>query len=316
LWKSGELFEYWGHEASLIPTEHYPLFRWRMDEAIKWQAMRRLEEEQPGYLEAVHAQVRKRGPIQTRELDQQGERLGQTMWNWSDGKIALEALFLRGLVTTADRPNFVRMYDIPDRVIDRAFLEAPPVARSRAQSQLLVQAARAMGVASATDLGDYYRIKMPEARPLIHRLAETGELVEVEVEGWDKPGYLHPDAVLPREARGTALLSPFDNMIWFRDRVERLWDFHYRIEIYVPEPKRVFGYYVLPFLLDGDLVGRVDVKTDRKEAVLRVKGAFAESGVDRVAVGKALRDELEQVATWQGMSDLVVEPNGDLAPYL
>ena len=173
-----------------------------------------------------------------------------------------------------------------------------------------------MGVATADDLGDYYRIRMPLVRPLVQGLVDRGELVEVEVEGWDKPGYLNPDATLPRSARGTALLSPFDNLIWYRPRAERLWGFHYRIEIYVPEPKRVFGYYVLPFLLDGDLVARVDLKTDRKAGVLRVKGAFAESGADRVAVGRALRHELELVATWLGMGDVEVARNGNLASVL
>jgi hypothetical protein len=173
-----------------------------------------------------------------------------------------------------------------------------------------------MGVATVDDLGDYYRIKMPQARPLVQDLVDRGELVEVAVEGWEKPGYLHPEATLPRSAGGTALLSPFDNLIWCRPRVERLWDFHYRIEIYVPEPKRVYGYYVLPFLLDGDLVARVDLKTDREAGLLRVRGAFAEPGADRAHVGRALRRELELVATWLGMSGVEVAKHGDLAPLL
>jgi len=169
-----------------------------------------------------------------------------------------------------------------------------------------------MGVATADDLGDYYRIRMPVTRPLVQTLVDRGDLIEVDVEGWGKPGYLHPHASLPRSARGTSLLSPFDSLIWHRSRVERLWDFHYRIEIYVPEAKRVYGYYVLPFLLDGDLVARVDLKTDRKAGLLRVRGAFAEPGVDRVSVGRALRQELELVASWLGMDDVVVAKNGDL----
>ena len=169
-----------------------------------------------------------------------------------------------------------------------------------------------MGVATAEDLGDYYRIRMPETRPLVDRMAASGQLVEVEVDGWDKVAYLHPEAKLPRAARGTALLSPFDSLVWCRPRLERLWDFHYRIEIYVPEPKRVYGYYVLPFLMDGNLVGRVDIKTDRQEGVLRVKGAFAEPGVDKVAVGEALRGELERVAAWLSMSKIEVAANGNL----
>jgi uncharacterized protein YcaQ len=157
---------------------------------------------------------------------------------------------------------------------------------------------------------------MPEARPLIERLAATGHLIEVEVEGWSRPAYLHPEATMPRRVEGRALLSPFDNLVWFRERVERMWDFHYRIEIYVPEPKRVYGYYVLPFLLDGDLVARVDLKTDRKAGALLVKGAFAEPDVDRTRVARELRAELETVASWLGLAELKVSRNGDLAPAL
>ncbi len=315
LWRSGELFEYWGHEASLIPVDQYPLFRWRMDQELNWRAMKRLQEQQPGYIDDVLDQVEERGPLRTIELHDPGERQNRTMWNWSHGKLALEVLFLQGKVTTADRPNFNRIYDMTDRVIAQEHLDAPVVSRDESQSALLMQAARLMGLATADDLGDYYRIRMPQARPLVHALAERGELIEVDVEGWEKPGYLHAEAKLPRTARGTALLSPFDSLIWYRPRVERIWDFHYRIEIYVPEPKRVYGYYVLPFLLDGALVGRVDLKTDRQQRRLRVKGAFAEPEADKTYVGRALRQELELVAGWLGMDDVEVTRNGDLAPF-
>ena len=316
LWRSGEMFEYWGHEASLIPSGHHRLFRWQMERGANWKAMTRLQEKEPGYIEDVLNQVRERGPIQTKELDDPGERIGRTMWNWNTGKLALEILFIEGRITCADRPNFTRMYDICDRVIPREHLDAPDMSREEAQTTLLDLAARAMGVASADDLGDYYRIRMPEIRPLVDRMAKSGRLIEVNVEGWDKTGYLHPDAVLPRSASGTALLSPFDNLIWYRPRVERLWNFRYRIEIYVPEPQRIYGYYVLPFMLDGQLVGRVDLKTDRQAGSLRVKGAFAEPNVDKPAVGRALYDELELVANWLGMDDIEIVDNGDLAPHL
>lgn len=316
LWRSGEMFEYWGHVASLLPASHHRLFRWRMDQPLTWRAYANLKANRPGYIDDVLRQVQERGPLRTSELEDTGERLGRTMWNWNDGKVALEALFDMGHVTTADRPGFVRMYDLTDRVIAREHLDAPGLPKEEAQFDLLVTAARAMGVATADDLIDYYRIRGPEGRPLIERLAAAGRLVEAEVEGWEKPGYLDPDATLPRAPRGTALLSPFDNLIWYRDRVERLWDFHYRIEIYVPEPKRIYGYYVLPFLMDGELVARVDLKTDRHAGVLRVKGAFAEPGMDKVAVGRALRDELESVAGWLGMGDLEIARNGDLSTFL
>lgn len=316
LWGSGEMFEYWGHEASLIPADQHRLFRWVMERGANWRAMRRLKEQHPEYLVEVLHQVDERGPIQTRDLEDPGRKQNRAMWDWSHGKLALEVLFMEGKVTTSHRPNFTRMYDLPQRVIPRQHLDAPGLNKEEAQRILLLQAAKALGVGTADDLGDYYRIKMPEARPLIGDLAERGALIEVEVEGWGKPGYLHPDAKPLRSPRGTTLLSPFDNLIWYRPRVERIWDFHYRIEIYVPEAKRIYGYYVLPFLMDGDLVARVDLKTDRQAGLLRVKGAFAETGVDRVAVGRALRRELDLVAAWKGMEGVDIADNGDLASHL
>jgi uncharacterized protein YcaQ len=316
LWGSSELFEYWGHEASLIPTRDHPLWRWRMNGTLNWERLERMRQDHPEYLDEVLAQVRERGPLRTAELHDPGERDGTAMWGWSKGKVALEALFMEGKVSTAHRRHFVRMYDLSERVIPEEHLQAGDVQREEAQTLLLLQAARSMGVATAADLADYPRIRMPEARPLIERLAAGGDLVEIEVEGWNRPAYLHPDAVLPRKVEGRALLSPFDNLVWFRDRVERLWEFFYRIEIYVPEPKRVHGYYVLPFLLDGDLVARVDLKTDRKANALLVKGAFAEPGIDRVRAGQELRAELELTASWLGVNDLVISRNGDLAPAL
>jgi uncharacterized protein len=316
LWQSGEMFEYWGHEASVIPTAHHRLFRWRMDQNFKWKRLADLEKDHPEYLESVYAQVAERGPIRTRDLEAPGERESAEMWGWSNGKVALEALFLQGRVTASDRPNFMRMYDLPERVIPAEHLDGPQPGHDESLAELFMLAAGALGVGTADDIADYYRIRMPAARPVIRRLVESGDLVEVEVEGWGKPAYLHPEASLPRWKRGTALLSPFDNLIWYRDRVERIWDFHYRIEIYVPEPKRVFGYYVLPFLLDGDLVARVDLKTDRRTNALQVRGAFAEPDVDQKRVGKELRKELESVASWLDLDDVVVARNGNLHEHL
>lgn len=316
LWGSGEMFEYWGHEASVLPTPDHHLWRWRMNGNYSWDRVEQIKREHPGYMEAVLEQVRERGPLQTSDLHDPGQRDGTAMWGWSKGKVALEALFMEGLITAAHRPNFVRMYDLSERVIPREHFEAEGLEREEAQSILLVRAARSLGVGTVADLADYHRIRMPQARPLFKELVDEGHLIPVEVRGWVETAYLHPDAKLPRRVAGRALLSPFDNLVWNRDRVERLWDFHYRIEIYVPEPKRVYGYYVLPFLLDGDLVARVDLKTDRQTGSLLVKGAFAEPDVDMVRVGRELRSELEQVASWAGVGDLVVSPNGDLAAYL
>lgn len=316
LWDSGEVFEYWGHEASLIPTEHHRLLRWRMDRGVKWNRMRHLEENHPGYIDGVLEQVRERGPLRTRDLHEPGERDAGSMWGWSNGKVALEVLFLQGKVTAADRPNFTRVYDLTERVVPEEHLDAETPEGEQGPEQLIMMAAASLGVATADDLADYYRIRMPMARPIIRRLAEAGRLTEVEVEGWRGPVYLHPDAVLPRRARGTTLLSPFDSLIWYRPRVERLWDFHYRIEIYVPEPQRVYGYYVLPFLHDGDLVARVDLKAGRRDRTLQVKGAFAEEGVDKKSVARALRKELDLIADWLDLEDVVIARNGDLHPFL
>ena len=316
LWGSGEMFEYWGHEASLLPSRDHRLLRWRMNGNWEWDRVAEIKRDHPGYMEAVLEQVTERGPLRAADLHDPGQRDGTAMWGWSKGKVALEALFMEGLVTTAHRPNFVRMYDLTERVVPEEHLAIESVDPEQAQSELLVRAARSLGVGTADDLADYPRIRMPQARPLIERLVGEGRLVEVEVPGWGQLAYLHPEARLPRRVEGRALLSPFDNLIWYRDRVQRLWDFFYRIEIYVPEPKRVYGYYVLPFLLDGELVARVDLKADRKAGTLLVKGAFAEPEVDKVRVGSELRAELETTATWLGLTESVVSPNGDLSPLL
>jgi len=314
VWRSAEMFEYWGHMASVLPVTDHSLFRWRMERS-NWDRAEQLVANRPGYLEGVLEEVRQRGPLQTSGLDDPGERdrTSNPMWNWSDGKVALEILFVKGKLAAADRRNFVRMYDLAERVIPPIHFDAAAVPREDAQTILLERSARALGVGTADDVADYYRIRMPEARPLLKRLVAAGQLIEVEVRGWDQPALLHPEAKLPRRVEGRALLSPFDNLVWFRDRVERLWDFFYRIEIYVPEAKRIHGYYVLPFLLDGHLVARVDLKTDRKAGALLVKGAFAEPGVDLARVGRELREELAAVAAWLGLGKVDVSRNGDLA---
>lgn len=325
IWSSGEMFEYWAHMASVVPTSTHRLFRWRMERAGVWSGFQKVLDGKPDYVERVLDQVGERGPLQSSDLEDPGEKSDGVMWNWSIGKMALEYLFVKGIVTTAARPNFTRLYDLTERVIPAQHLAVPTPSEEDALSELLLRSARSLGVGTAADIADYYRIKLPPgagprwsppARQLLDRLVTAGQLEQVEVEGWNKPAYLHPGARLPRRATGAALLSPFDNLIFYRERVERLWDFHYRIEIYTPEPKRVYGYYVLPFLLDGDLVGRVDLKTDRQARALHVKGAFAEPVVDRVAVGRALRHELELVATWLDLDDVVVYDNGDLSPHL
>ncbi len=308
-----ELFEYWGHEASLIPMDHYPLFRHRMaDGGPRWQLMERMRREEPEYMQSVLEEVRLKGPVTVSDLENPGSRSG-SWWGWGIGKAALECLFATGSITTCARPGFTRAYDVPDRVIPREHLDAAAPAETDAQRELLLLAARAHGVGTARDLADYYRLPIPKSRTLLAELAASGALETVAVEGWKVQAYLHPEVRLPRRVEARALLSPFDSLIWERDRTERLFGFRYRIEIYVPQPDRVYGYYVLPFLLGSDLVGRVDLKSDRKAGRLLVRGAYSEpdAGKDRVASELAI--ELELMASWLELGDVVVEKRGDLA---
>ena len=312
---SGDLFEYWGHEASLIPVERYSTFRFRMGEMKPWGSVRRLLDERPGYIEAVLEQVAIRGPLTVADLDDAGER-GGPWWGYAPGKHALEWLFASGRVTAYRSPTFGRRYDLPQRVVPAAMIAEPPSDQTGAYRTLLVDAARHHGVGTVADLADYHRLHKPTARPILEGLAVEGAVVPVAVAGWRHPAYLHPDAVIPRRAIGTALLSPFDSLVWNRDRVERMFGFRYRIEIYVPKPQRQYGYYVLPFLLDGDLVARVDLKADRKGRRLLVQAAHLEPGHKASKVVPPLTTELRAMAAWLGLDEVVIVDRGDLAPSL
>src|ERR1700753_2981624 len=238
------------------------------------------------------------------------------MWNWNDGKKALEYLFFAGEVTAERRVNFERLYDLPERVLPAAILEMPTPPEDEAQRELLLFAARRLGVATEPDLGDYFRLPRADSKARLAELVEAGALVPAAVEGWDAPAYAPPDLHVPRRIRARALLTPFDSMVWARERTERLFGFRYRIEIYVPAAKRVHGYYVLPFLLGDRLVARVDLKSDRQAGVLRVMGAFAEPGGDEGLVARELADELRLVAEWLGLGGVKVARKGDLAAKL
>ena len=312
---SGELFEYWGHEASLIPVDRYSTFRFRMGEMKPWGSVRRLLEERPGYIEDVLEQVAIRGPLTLADLDDAGER-GGPWWGYAPGKHALEWLFASGRVTAYRSPTFGRRYDLPKRVVPEAAIAHSPSNQTDAYRTLLVDAARYHGVGTVADLADYHRLHKPTARPILEGLAVEGAVVPVAVDGWRHPAYLHPDAVTPRRATGTALLSPFDSLVWNRDRIERIFGFRYRIEIYVPKPQRQYGYYVLPFLLDGDLVARVDLKADRKGRRLLVQAAHLEPGHDATNVVPPLTTELQSMAAWMGLNEVVIVDRGDLAPAL
>ena len=312
---SGQLFEYWGHEASLIPVDRYPTFRFRMGEMKPWGSVRRLLDERPGYIEDVLGQVAERGPLTVADLEDAGER-GGPWWGYAPGKHALEWLFASGRVTAYRSSSFGRRYDLPDRVVPASILEESPPDRAEAYRTLLADAARHHGIGTVADLADYHRLHKPTARPVLEDLAVEGAVVPVAVEGWQHPAYLHPEAAIPRRPTGTALLSPFDSLIWNRDRVERMFGFRYRIEIYVPKEQRQYGYYVLPFLLDGELVARVDLKSDRKAQRLLVQAAHLEPGNDASRVVPPLAAELQAMASWLGLDKIVVADRGDLARSL
>lgn len=315
LYRSKRCFEYVGHEASITAQELHPLLRWRMTRT-RWRRAEQMETELPGYVRAVLDEVAAVGPLSVRELSDPGPRTGP-WWGQSRGKVALEWLYVSGRLAIAQRtPSFVTVYDLPERVIRPEVLSADTPDEPDAQRELLMLGARSHGIGTAADLADYFRLPMPVARPLLASLVAAGRLEQVDVPGWGEPAYLHPEARRPRAVPGRALLSPFDPVVWFRPRAERLFGFRYRIEIYVPEPKRLHGYYVLPFLLDGDLVARVDLKADRAAGTLRVKGAYAEDGADHTRVAPELAGALEELAAWLGLGAVTPEPRGDLAPAL
>ncbi|WP_073390837.1 winged helix-turn-helix domain-containing protein [Jatrophihabitans endophyticus] len=314
-----ELFEYWAHAASLVPVRYQPLLRWRMARAHvePWANIRRIARERPGLLDDVRRLVAEQGPIVAGDtgIPRPAPRPGH-MWNWHDGKTALEWLFFAGEITTAKRVNFERWYDLAERVIPADVLAAPTPDPVDAKRELVRISARAHGVATEPDLRDYFRLSHADTKAAVAELVDTGELAAVHVAGWDAPAYLWHEARRPRTVQARALLSPFDSLVWYRERTLRLFDFHYRIEIYTREEERRYGYYVLPFLLGDTLVGRVDLKADRQQGVLRVQSAWVEPGQDPGHVAIELAAELDVTAGWLGLDGVEVMPRGDLSTTL
>ena len=311
--------EYWAHEAALIPVERHPLFRWRMEDARQgvgtWKGVARFLKERRDLVDRALEEVRDRGPMSAGELEL-GEKRQGGWWGWSDAKRALECLFWAGELTTATRrATFERVYGLPEKVLPRAVFEAPTPPREEAQRQLIRLAAGAMGVASELDLKDYFRMPVEGFKARLAELVEAGALKPVSVDGWRGGAYLDPRARRPRRASGQALLSPFDNLIWFRDRTERLFGLRYRIGIYTPAHKREHGYYVLPFLEGDAITARVDLKSDRKAGVLVVQAAHAEPGTTPETPAR-LASELKLMAGWLGLPGVRVEPRGGLAEAL
>ena len=297
-----KLFEYWGHEAAHLPVEIQPLFRWKMEAArlgkAKHWGLTSFYDDNKAFVKRMLKHVEKNGPTTSRELSTRTEKKG-TWWDWDEAKVALEYLFLTGQLMSRGRgTDFARIYDTPERVLPEDVLNAPTPSEHDARKQLLVRSAIAQGVATASDLADYYRQKPTTVKPLITELVEEGELRTVAVDGWTEKAFIHRAAKLPKQLHATALLSPFDSLVWCRPRNERLFDFHYRIEIYTPKEKRKFGYYVLPFMMNGEMVGRVDLKADRANSKLLVHSVHTEKGVKRSTINDALNNELRTMASW------------------
>jgi uncharacterized protein YcaQ len=310
------IVEYWAHVQAFMPVDLWPVMRHRMASyrELRGKWWRGVPEELTA---SVLAEVAARGPVTARDLDDgRPRRKDHWGWNWSEARKALDLLYMCGDVAIAGRnAQFEVRYDLPERVLPAHVLALPTPTPEEARRELVRRAASSHGVGTASCLADYYRLGVKEAQVAIGELVDDGELLPVSVEGWRRPAYLHRDATLPRRVRARALLSPFDPLVWERARTEHLFGFRYRIEIYVPAAKRVHGYYVLPFLLDDAIVGRVDLKADRQAGVLRVLGSYAEPGAPDETAAE-LAAELADLAGWLGLADTVVEPRGDLADPL
>jgi hypothetical protein len=317
--KKRPLFEYWAHEASLLPLESQPLFRWRMQDARDgvglWKGVARFRRENGDFVDKVLETIRTRGPMSASDLEIGQKGVGG-WWGWSHAKTAVEGLFWTGELTTATRRGtFERVYGLPEKVLPRAIVEAPTPSREEAHRALLKIAIAAMGVATAKDLRDYFRMPVEGFRERLAELVEAGALSPVSVKGWKEQAYVDPAAKRPRRIDAQALLSPFDNLIWFRERTERMFGVRYRIEIYTPAEKRTHGYYVLPFLEGDALTARVDLKSDRKAGVLIVQASHAEPWASDATPAR-LAQELKLMAGWLGLDSVRVEKKGDLAEAL
>lgn len=319
LGRKRQLFEYWGHEASLLPVSAYPLLRWRMERAKQgvgiYGGLARFAREQRPFLDAVLDEIRARGPLSAGELTDGGRGEGG-WWGWSEGKHAVEYLFWAGELTTAARRGFERVYDLPERVLPHDVLATPVPSEEEAQRQLLLISARALGIATEFDLRDYFRLDVADTKARLAELVEAGSLIPVSVEGWRNPAYLDPNTRFPRRIEAHALLSPFDSLIFERSRTERLFDFHYRLAFYTPADKRSHGYYVMPFLMGDALVARLDMKAERAASTLAVPAAHLEDGRAPGPIAEALAGELRLLAGWLGLEKVRVGDEGDLAAGL
>ncbi|HRQ00235.1 MAG TPA: crosslink repair DNA glycosylase YcaQ family protein, partial [Terrimesophilobacter sp.] len=306
--------EYLAHEAAFVPVSDWPLFRWRM-RRFRDQHNHDWVESNPDLIGWLLKELEHKGPLRASEIEHDANERRGNWWGWSDVKMGLEILLRRGLVVCAGRTRFERAYGLPEHVLPGDVLNAE-IPEPEAQRRLIEQAALALGVASATDLADYYRMSRADTNAAVAQLVDGGVLNPVTVQGWKDLAYLHRDTTVSRKLSATALLSPFDPIVWDRPRTERMFNFHYRIEIYTPEPKRQFGYYSLPILIDDAIAGRIDLKSDRRAGVLRVQSAWLEDGNDGGYVAERIRPVLESAAAWQGLETIEVVGKGTLSPWL
>jgi uncharacterized protein YcaQ len=309
----GRYLEYWAHEAAIIPVEFWPLFRWRMDDFRRSDdSLTSWASAHAGILDWLRLELAEKGPLPARAVEHDANKRSGPWWGWSDVKRGLEVLFRWGEVVSAGRTRFERHYGLAEHILPAEIL-AREIPTPVAQTQLVEHAARAHGIATTSDIADYFRLKNVPVAGILAQLAEEGVVHKVTVNGWRGPAWLHRDARIPRRMEATAMLSPFDPVVWRRDRAERLFDFHYRIEIYTPAHKRVFGYYSLPILLDEAIVGRIDVKNDRQAGVLRVQSAWHEPHADTAIVAERVAPLLTRTLEWQGLDGLEVKDRGTLA---
>ena len=308
--------ETWAHVASIIPVEDWPLWRWRMEDSRErwtndpsdWAYANRET------LDWLRAELAAKGPQTAGAIEKDVERKRGTWWDWSDAKRGLEYLFRWGDVVSAGRRNFERVYGLAEHVLPAEVVERR-VSKEDAHRRLVADAVRALGIGTLGDIADYFRLLSAPTKAVLVELVESGEVLPVSVEGWTAPAYLHRDARIPRRIDADALLSPFDPIVWERDRALRLFSFHYRIEIYTPAPQRVYGYYTLPVLQGDRLVGRVDLKSDRQAKVLRVQSAWREPGVGDEVIER-LAPLLDRTREWQRLESIAVADRGDLAQAL
>lgn len=311
--RSGPYLEYWAHEAAIIPLESWPLFRWRMEaNRARYATLENGWVKANGpMLDWLRAELAEKGPLAASQIEHDSGKGAGGWWGWSDVKMGLEFLFRFGEVVSAGRTRFERSYALAESALPAHILEKE-VPRDEAVRELLSVSARAHGIGTLRDFADYFRIRNEPAKAAIHDLVEAGELLPVSVPGWNRPAWLHRDARIPRRIDATALLSPFDPVVWERNRAERMFGFRYRIEIYTPAPKRVYGYYTLPLLIDDRLAGRIDLKSDRQNRVLRVQSAWREADAPP-ETAERLAPLLRETAAWQGLERIEVMDRGDLA---